>query len=157
MLIKNARLLIKHLCMMQAYDSFCDRLGQARKLVGVNPIKYEVSISDGEHVPNTYCILNDDELVMPYLRPMSSMTDKEKEKYQNLKNQFVCSVQRFNKGAYDVHYIVDIDEDSFDIIDWLLRHGLDFRDLIGKGLALEMPQELVEIVLASAEIEENNG
>ena len=153
MLITNARLLIKHLCMMQAYSSFCDRLGQVRKLVGVNPINYEVFISDGEHVPNTYCILNDDELVKPYLRPMSSMTDEEKEKYQNLKNQFVCGVHD-TKGW---HYIVDIDEDSYDIIDWLIRHGLDFRDLIGKGLALEMPQDMVEIVLDLAKMEENNG
>ena len=157
MLIKNARLLIKHLCMMQAYSSFCDRLGQVRKLAGVNPIKYEVSLSDGEHVPNTYCILNDDELVMPYLRPMSSMTDEEKEKYQNLKNQLVCCVHSFDNGAYDVHYIVDIDEDSYDIIDWLLQHGLDFRDLIGKGLALEMPQDMVELVLKLAETVEKNG
>lgn len=153
MLIKNARLLIKHLCMMQAYSSFCDRLGQVRKLVGVNPIKYEVSISDGEHVPNTYCLLNDDEIVMPYLRPMSSMTEEEMEKYQNLKNQFVCGVH----GTDGWRYVVDIDEDSFDIIDWLLRHGLDFRDLIGKGLALEMPQDMVEIVLNLAKTEESNG
>ena len=77
------------------------------------------------------------EMVKPYLRPMSSMTEEEKKKYNNLKNQFVCRVQD-NNG---IHYVVDIDEDSFKLYDWLNAHHFDYRGLILKGLAIAVTEE----------------
>lgn len=77
------------------------------------------------------------EMVKPYLRPISSMTEKEKKKYNNLKNQFVCRVQN-NNG---IHYVVDIDEDSFKLYDWLNVHHFDYRGLILKGLAIAVTKE----------------
>lgn len=53
--------------------------------------------------------------IKPYLRPMSSMTDKEKDEYDRL-------VMR------NASWVVD---------DWLNSHHLDYRGLIPKGLALE--------------------
>ena len=75
--------------------------------------------------------------VKPYLRPLSSMTEEEKKKYNNLKNQFVCRVQD-NNG---IHYVVDIDEDSFKLYDWLNVHHFDYRGLILKGLAIAVTKE----------------
>jgi len=50
-----------------------------------------------------------------YLRPMSSMTDKEKDKYDRL---VMCNA-------------------SWVVNDWLNSHHLDYRGFIPKGLALE--------------------
>lgn len=54
----------------------------------------------------------------PYLRPMSSMTEEEKEEYQAFFN--------YDGVEYPEEYI-----------DWLNAHHFDYRGLIEKGLALE--------------------
>lgn len=56
--------------------------------------------------------------ITPYLRPMSSMTEEEKE------------ILRTLKWTKLEHHIVD----------WLNSHHFDYRDLINKGLALEAPE-----------------
>lgn len=55
----------------------------------------------------------------PYLRPMSSMTEEEKNEY-------------FGRTM-----TIDIVETSQQVIDWLLAHHFDYRGLIPMGLALE--------------------
>jgi len=57
-----------------------------------------------------------------YLRPMSSMTEEEKNKYYALEE---LSRKEPNHGI--------------DIFDWLNEHHFDYRGLIGKGLALNAP------------------
>ena len=55
----------------------------------------------------------------PYLRPMSSMTNVEREEY--------C--------------LVLCDELSINQFDWLIAHHFDYRGLIPKGLAIEVTDE----------------
>lgn len=62
--------------------------------------------------------------IKPYLRPMSSMTEEEKEEYCNLQDKFLCSSQ------YPV-------TDAYELFDWLNAHHFDYRGLIEKGLAIE--------------------
>lgn len=75
--------------------------------------------------------------VKPYLRPMSSMTEKEKTVFDNF-----CVVDEFvwkgnlEKGFPNQAIIMS------DGIDWLLSHHFDFRGLIKKGLALEAPKDM---------------
>ena len=54
----------------------------------------------------------------PYLRPMSSMTEEEKEEYINT---FLT---------------------MWDAVDWLNAHHFDYRGLIPIGLALEAPEDM---------------
>jgi hypothetical protein len=61
------------------------------------------------------------ETVMPYLRPMSSMTEEEKIDYQAFFN--------YDGVEYPEEYI-----------DWLNAHHFDYRGLITKRLALEAPE-----------------
>lgn len=65
------------------------------------------------------------EFVKPYLRPMSSVTDKEQYEYDYAieNNKFTGFRGRIIWG-----------------LDWLNAHHLDYRGLIEKGLALEAPE-----------------
>ena len=64
----------------------------------------------------------------PYLRPMSSMTEDEKEEYRNECNKVLSMPFKIN-GPYP-------------IVDWLNSHHFDHRGLIEKGLALEAPEDM---------------
>ena len=61
--------------------------------------------------------------IRPYLRPMSSMTEEERQEYG----------------------LVLCDELSINQFDWLNAHHFDYRDLIGKGLALEAPKGMYDL------------
>ena len=70
--------------------------------------------------------------VRPYLRPMSSMTEEEKEELsqyacigEDLNGEFIDEVQRKDCAAY---------------IDWLNKNHFDYRGLIPMGLALVAPE-----------------
>ncbi len=62
----------------------------------------------------------------PYLRPMSSMTAEEENEYAFL----------LNDGGWGVS-----EELVINIIDWLNAHHFDYRNLIEKGLAIEVTEE----------------
>lgn len=84
---------------------------------------YEIRF-DGE----TYDIDDDGIKVVPYLRPMSSMTEEEEKEYAEI----VVKSQ-------DCSYINN--ESATTIVnDWYLSKGFDVRGLIPKGLALEAPE-----------------
>ena len=61
---------------------------------------------------------------LPYLRPMSSMTEEEKEEFEELKKS--CKN----------YFWVD------NLLDFYLSHHLDWRGLILLGLALEAPADM---------------
>jgi len=76
------------------------------------------SVLTGEHY-DLLCTLDNIES-LPFLRPMSSMTEEEENKYNSL-------------NAYEGG-IFPHTEEAFD---WLNAHHFDYRGLIDKGLALE--------------------
>lgn len=71
------------------------------------------------------------EACKPYLRPMSSMTKEESDR--------ACKIgqtKEFTRIA-NWAYWTSINEEFFD---WLNAHHFDYRSLIKKGLALEVPE-----------------
>lgn len=73
--------------------------------------------------------------IVPYLRPMSSMTDEE-TKYK-LSNFFKV----INTKIEGVGYIPTLNSTSaIKYIDWLNKNHFDYRGLISMGLALEAPE-----------------
>ena len=70
--------------------------------------------------------------ILPYLRPMSSMTEEEDKEYALLQ------VNTHNSG-----FLYSID--AANMINWLNAHHFDYCWLIEKGLALEAPKEMYEI------------
>lgn len=63
---------------------------------------------------------------LPYLRSMSSMTEKELGEYKHLVNRYNASNPDSASGW----------------VDWLNAHHFDYRGLIEKGLALEAPIDM---------------
>ena len=67
-----------------------------------------------------------DGVVRPYLRPMSSMTEEERQGY----NEYLfhgASIGLMSNTAT-----------AYELINWLLEHHFDFMGLIEKGLAIEV-------------------
>lgn len=108
---EDKELLLIDLCARLPYGTFA-RIKNYEKeerdvKITVHNIEYALKIGNGWW---TNC--------KPYLRPMSSMTDEEKEEYQAFFN--------YDGVEYPEEYI-----------DWLNAHHFDYRGLIEKGLAIE--------------------
>ena len=68
----------------------------------------------------------------PYLRPMSSMTEEERNEYLDVKMQEcerVALAEVYRPEAISI------------VLDWLNSHHFDYRGLIEKGLAIEVTEE----------------
>ena len=79
--------------------------------------------------------------IKPYLRPMSSMTDKEREEWADLFMKPICELGGYTdeKKAHDIAPILYGKSHQVSI-DWLNKKLFDYRGLIEKGLALEAPE-----------------
>jgi hypothetical protein len=86
-------------------------------------IRFHGDIADGEG--RGYILT-----YLPYLRPMSSMT--EKEKFEIWGKFYEKDGRGFPDGIKESMV--------FDYVDWLNIRHFDFRGLIEKGLALEAPE-----------------
>jgi len=71
--------------------------------------------------------------IKPYLRPLSSITEEERNEYFDVKMQEcerVALAEVYRPEAISI------------IMDWLNSRHLDYRGLIEKGLALEAPERM---------------
>lgn len=66
--------------------------------------------------------------IRPYLRPMSSMTEEEKDYYDSI--TYTEDETHF-KGVW-----------CKTVVDWLNSHHFDYRGLIPMGLAIEAPKDM---------------
>ena len=128
---EEKQILIQDLCARLPYGVICKTSVGDYKLLGIDDKCTHIDTpvyDDGDG----YFDLEYEE-VKPYLRPMSSMTEEEKENYYNL-----CT------KVWDVH----IDDywyyDNYKSYDWLNAHHFDYRGLIEKGLALEAPEGMYD-------------
>ena len=69
----------------------------------------------------------------PYLRPLSSMTDEEREEYRKFSYYGAAGVRPYTHGDF-------VAVPSFEKMDWLNAHHFDYRGLIEKDLALKAPE-----------------
>lgn len=65
--------------------------------------------------------------IKPYLRPMSSMTEEEFDKYEELE------------------WAGDFENLSLPLLDWFNAHHFDYRGLIEKDLAIEAPEGMYNL------------
>ena len=118
---EEKQLLLKDLCMRIPYRTFvCLNPGAYNKpetciLTGVHGEKVHLNVdSDPFRVDN----------IKPYLRPMSSMTEEEKEEFISFNGTDGCYIKT---------------------MDFCNKHHLDNRGLILMGLALEAPEDMYKI------------
>ena len=82
--------------------------------------------------------VNDNIILKPYLRPMSSMTEEERDELYTAMDWYGEIDEAGNvytKGQEKVYR-----ETFYEYTDWLISHHFDYRGLIPMGLALEAPE-----------------
>lgn len=94
-------------------------------------------------------IYSEKNLSLPYLRPMSSMTEEELNELRNYTGLLYDNLDlaSFQNGAYKCldFYLSEIPADVvIKVFDWLNSHHFDYRGLIEKGLALEAPKDIYD-------------
>lgn len=98
-----------------------------------NPQIVERISKDGEIIVNGI-LAYDIYYYKPYLRPMSSMTDKErKDWYRQSKVYYDCEFKPEPTLSLENCHLS---------VDWLNKRGFDYRGLIPMGLALEAPKDM---------------
>lgn len=84
-------------------------------------------------------------IVKPYLRPMSSMTEKELTElaYKVFQQPDIDIVRRW---VFENKLYPSIDGNPAMVIDWLNSHFFDYNGLIEIGLAMEAPEDMYKVV-----------
>ena len=115
---EEKELLVQDLCERLPYEIICEDIyGNLGTLLDLAPELNSVTLKISE-LGSTWT--TDIDKVKPYLRPMSSMTDEEKETYES----FITNIATDETGAWE-------------LTDWLNAHHFDYRGLNPMGLALE--------------------
>lgn len=117
---EDKKLVYKDLCARLPYGIICQvkfkESGQYKSenmfLSGIFVDEAYFTTKNGSIYSNEY---------KPYLSPLSSMTEEQKKEYQYITERWM----------YDPSYSIS------DSIDWLNKNHFDFRNLIGKNLAID--------------------
>ena len=120
---ENKELLLKDLSARLLYGVKVQINSDVKKVVGV---KNGFVITKERGLYSTKEYITRIECCIPYLRPMSSMTDEEKIDYQAFFN--------YDGVEYPDEYI-----------DWLNKKMFDYHGLIEKGLAIEAPEDMYKL------------
>lgn len=133
-------LLLRDLCARLPYGVVVKHPYGFGKLESITKEGSEYDLTFDTHDDNYYKL---DKSIKPYLRPMSSMTDEEKEEIEEItqgcfhvtNGYSIVSVEWRDAAVFTSHY------DAMRIIDWLNSHHFDFRGLIEMGLAIAVTEE----------------
>lgn len=118
MTTEQKNLLLKDLSARLPYGVICeDGYGNVLELNGIDkPNTATFKCSD-----NTFWTTDLDKC-KPYLFPLSSMSEEQKEEYD-----LICSMSMFDMS----------ESDAVKLIDWLNKNHFDYRGLIPMGLAID--------------------
>lgn len=94
--------------------------------------------------PITICIYNNftKQIAKPYLRPMSSMTEKEKEELKEIGSEYLVKWENAQDSIDKWRLDAEV---SYKRSEFYNYHLLDWRGLIPKGLALEAPEGMYNL------------
>ena len=117
---ENKELLLKDLCARLPYNVICQVKfkengkynSKVMLLSGIFTDEVYFTTKGGSIYSNEY---------KPYLFPLQSMTEEQKQEYQHITERWM----------YDSSYSIS------DSIDWLNVHHFDYRGLIENGLAID--------------------
>jgi hypothetical protein len=132
----DKELLLIDLSARLPHGVICDRLGHPKKLLSVSPYKkYPLEFDNGEYMPSDFKV----EDIKPYLRPLSSMTEQEKDELYTYID-WVAKIDENGNLVVDEYTGLIYSDTCQKYIDWLNKHHFDYRGLIEKGLALVAPE-----------------
>lgn len=126
---EDKNILLKDLCARLPYGVIADCVGERIKIKYVDPNIGMAYISNYNAATKWESI----EVIKPYLRPMSSMTEEEDKEWQYYKNAIVESCDE--KLEYKIGALYN----------WFNSHHFDYRGLIPMGLALESKEGMYKI------------
>lgn len=142
---EEKELLLKDLCTRLPYGVICQIIDtndesfvRSGKLLEIKDIETDAKgttfLFFNEHVP----CYSDITEIKPYLRPMDSMTEEEKEEMYNLLSPEGTAMYRNEGIAIPINHCGSFVPYEFmsRIIDYLNVHHFDYRGLIPMGLAL---------------------
>jgi hypothetical protein len=127
---EDKELLIKDLCARLPYGVYVEHISGFRGIL--HNITVYFTYNDDDTIKDYIChtdFFKDElckiEFFKPYLFPMSSMTEEQKETYCQLQQKVIYN----SKGV--------VNKDVMNYINWCYENHLDVNDLIPKGLALD--------------------
>ena len=118
------------------YGVKCNINGKLCKVTRVDVECQQVYLKKDDKHGGTYSIARGD-VIKPYLRPMSSMTEEEEKEYIDIVNY---------KGGLLDYALAKSRNEKYSIptftccIQWLLKRHFDVNNLIPMGLALPAPE-----------------
>lgn len=116
---EEKEVLLKDLCARLPYGvKVQDELGRINKLVIGNADLVRLYYND-------FSTYSEEKLSLPYLFPLSNMTEEQKEEYCQLQQKVIYN----SKGV--------VNEDITKYINWCYKNHLDINDLIPKELAID--------------------
>lgn len=121
---EDKELLLKDLCARLPYGVIC-----YNRSTESNFTLNEATDTDSDRPTFDYGY-GELEVVEPYLRSMSSMTEEEKKEFISFTDTM------FRYGKYDDLWCLPLD-----VIDWLNKNHFDYRGLIEKGLAIAVTED----------------
>ena len=130
---EEKELLLKDLCSRLPYGVKISVLSwDEREMEYIDRVDVLYSVNGDEYIKST----NEDydfslEDIKPYLFPLSSMTDEQK---QYLKNRFCYD---WDGEPYDLWKCQIEIGDADELIDWLHKNHFDYRNLINKNIAID--------------------
>ena len=138
---EDKELLLKDLCAKLPYGiiAYASEINKNGIITDVN-IPYNMVNLTVDNASGKYELvpLSD---IKPYLRPMSSMTEEEKEElYAHYCKEMADNLTESNM-SWEIRICVS---DAFGV-DWLNKNMFDYRGLIPMGLALEAPDGMYKI------------
>ena len=124
-------------CKMGNYDYIiCDISLERQYDVFYNSRRdFPIGVIGTEDNGNTFYTSVYEKHVKPYLFPLLSMTEEQKEEYN-----FVCNkdLDALSEAVFNCTYVkTRIATPLYYGIDWLNAHHFDYRGLIEKGLAID--------------------
>ncbi len=143
---EEKNILVKELCMRMPYGVKCNINGEMCEIEWIDVIYQRIYLKkDNEH-GGQYSIARGD-VVKPYLRTLTSMTEKEYETFPipySFDSFSTWNNTILSEVIEGTQILIGIDEIT-EIINWLNAHHFDYRSLIEKGLALEAPEGMYKI------------
>lgn len=135
-------LLLKDLCARLPYGTIVSVTdGTIKYNAYIESVSYkniQVSpVSDSNFTAYTFYKISE---IKPYLRPMSSMTEKEKGELYH----YYCKEIADNLNSPNLTWELRCCISNSFGTDWLNAHHFDYRGLIEKGLALEAPDGMYD-------------